>query len=65
MPTTDLSGALELMLGRGVQQLPVLDGSRIVGMVTRAQILQVLQIRTELDSRDLHGAAAESQRRAA
>jgi len=48
-PTTDLAEALELMLARRVHQLPVLDGSRIAGMITRAEILQVLQIRTELD----------------
>ncbi|HEY1296874.1 MAG TPA: CBS domain-containing protein [Chloroflexota bacterium] len=54
-PTTNLADALELMVARGVHQLPVLDGSRIAGMITRAEILQLLQIRTELDSRALHG----------
>jgi CBS domain-containing protein len=52
-PATNLADALELTLARGVQQLPVLDGDRVAGIITRADILQVLQVRTELDARRL------------
>jgi Zn-dependent protease/predicted transcriptional regulator len=48
-PATNLAYALELMQARGVQQLPVLEGERVVGMITRPDIQQVLQFRTELD----------------
>jgi Zn-dependent protease/CBS domain-containing protein len=50
-PTTELAEALELMVSSGVHQLPVMDSGRIVGMIARADILQVLQIRTEIDPR--------------
>jgi len=35
-----LTGAAELMLGRGVNRLPVLRGGRLVGIVTRADLVR-------------------------
>jgi Zn-dependent protease/CBS domain-containing protein len=64
-PTTDLAEALELMVARGVHQLPVVVDHHISGMITRAAILQVLQVRTELDQRVLSGDGLESSPRAA
>lgn len=52
-PASDLTAALELMAANRVHQLPVVDGERIVGVVTRETILSVLQVRDELGSTPL------------
>jgi len=47
-PQDDLTTALELMAAHDVHQLPVLDGRTFLGFVTRADVLRLIQIRTEL-----------------
>jgi CBS domain-containing protein len=47
-PQDDLSSALEMMATHDVHQLPVLDGRTFQGFVTRADVLRLIQIRTEL-----------------
>ena len=47
-PDTLLITALETMGNDGVNQLPVIRGGRLAGVVSRAQILQMIQARSEL-----------------
>ena len=47
-PQDDLTTALEMMAAHDVHQLPVLDGRTFLGFVTRADVLRLIQIRTEL-----------------
>jgi len=47
-PETSAAEALETMLRDGVNQLPVVLGGHLEGMVSRGHILQVLQTRAEL-----------------
>ena len=47
----DLSVALELLAEHTLHQAPVLDGDKLVGIVTRADILRVLQYRDEVGLR--------------
>jgi len=44
----DLISALEMMASHDVHQLPVLEGRTFLGFVTRADVLRLIQIRTEL-----------------
>ena len=47
-PRATLADALEA-LGRGdYEQVPVVDGGRLVGMLTRADVLRQFQLRSEL-----------------
>ncbi len=48
-PQTPLSEALETMTRDDVNQLPVMSGSRVEGVVSRANILQLLRTRSELE----------------
>lgn len=54
-PEDDLTRALEVMAANDVHQLPVLDRRTFLGFVTRADVLRLVQIRT-----DLSGSAKES-----
>lgn len=45
---SDLAAALKIMVDGNINQLPVTDGSRIVGVLTRADILRYLHLRDEL-----------------
>ena len=47
-PDTLLTTALETMGSDGVNQLPVLRGGHLAGVISRAQILQMIQARNEL-----------------
>ena len=47
-PDTPLSEALELMLSANVNQLPVVMNGKVVGMISRGDVLQYLQTRAEL-----------------
>jgi Zn-dependent protease/predicted transcriptional regulator len=44
----DLAGVMETMAANDVHQLPVVDGGLFVGFVTRADVLRLLQVRSEL-----------------
>jgi Zn-dependent protease/predicted transcriptional regulator len=57
-PDTDLADALELLVEHGLNQLPVLDGGRAVGLLTRADIMRYLQLREELRLRGAAGRRA-------
>lgn len=50
-PQDDLTHALEVMAANDVHQLPVLEGRTFLGFVTRADVLRLIQIRTELSSK--------------
>lgn len=39
---TDISEVAHIMLDHNIKQVPVVDGSKIVGMVTRADIIKLL-----------------------
>jgi len=44
----DIAAALEMMAGENVNQLPVMEFGRFVGFVTRADVLRLMQVRSEL-----------------
>jgi len=44
----DLAVALELLVNRTFNQLPVLDGGALVGLLTRADVLRFIQLNEEL-----------------
>lgn len=48
-PDTPLSAVAELLLRRGVKALPVLDGKRIVGLITGGDLLQRANMPLRLD----------------
>jgi Zn-dependent protease/CBS domain-containing protein len=55
-PEADLTRALEIMATQDVHQLPVVEGREFRGFVTRADVLRLIEIRTELGRRDGDGA---------
>jgi Zn-dependent protease len=50
-PETPLAEALAQMTSEGVNQLPVLVGSQLVGMITRDGLLTFMRVRSELGSK--------------
>ena len=44
----DITAAMEIMARENVHQLPVIEFGRFVGFVTRADVLRLMQIRSEL-----------------
>jgi len=44
----DITAALEIMARENVNQLPVIEFGRFVGFVTRADVLRLMQVRSEL-----------------
>jgi CBS domain-containing protein len=54
-PSDDLVRALEIMAAHDVHQLPVVDGRDFQGFVTRADVLRLIEIRTELSGRAGNG----------
>ena len=48
-PETSLTDALETMASNDVNQLPVVSGRRIAGVISRNSIVQLLQTRRELE----------------
>ncbi len=49
-PETPLTSALEMMGREDLNQVPVVSGGRLAGVLSRAQILSFLRTRTELQS---------------
>jgi Zn-dependent protease/CBS domain-containing protein len=47
-PDDDLTAALEMMAAHDVHQLPVIDARAFLGFVTRADVLRLIRIRSEL-----------------
>ena len=47
-PDDDISQALDVMAREGVHQLPVLDFRDFIGFVTRADVIRLMQIRSDL-----------------
>jgi Zn-dependent protease/CBS domain-containing protein len=50
-PETDASTALQLMATHDVNQLPVVDGTEVRGLLSRATLLRAVQLRGELKAR--------------
>jgi hypothetical protein len=50
-PDTDLSAALELLVGGSFHQLPVVMAGPVVGLLDRAHVLRSLPLRDELGLR--------------
>ena len=48
-PERPLAEALEMMGREDVNQMPVIQGGKLAGIISRAHILRVLQTRAELD----------------
>jgi CBS domain-containing protein len=51
-PTTPLRRAVDLLGAGDFEQLPVVDDGRLVGLLTRADVVRELQIREALDIHD-------------
>lgn len=49
-PDAPLNQVLEIMAGQDLNQLPVASNGELVGMISRADVLQLLQTRIELQS---------------
>ncbi len=47
-PDDDLTRALEIMASHDIHQLPVIDSRSVLGFVTRADVLRLIQIRSQL-----------------
>jgi Zn-dependent protease/CBS domain-containing protein len=47
-PSDDLSDAVDKLTGNDLDQVPVMDAGRFVGMLTRADVMRQLQLREEL-----------------
>ncbi len=47
-PDADLAAAVEVMAATGLNQLPVVADGRLVGLVSRATVFRLLQVRREL-----------------
>lgn len=47
-PREDITAALEAMALLDVHQLPVMEGNRFLGFITRADVIKLIQIRSEL-----------------
>jgi CBS domain-containing protein len=50
-PDTDLMDALRLMDEAHVAQLPVIDGDKVLGLLTREEIIHYIRLRMELEGR--------------
>jgi CBS domain-containing protein len=50
-PGSELSTAIQLMAESGLHQLPVIQDSRVVGLLSRADVVRFLQLRQELHLR--------------
>lgn len=56
-PTQPLLEVLQILEGRDINQVPVVAGDRLLGMITRDHLLRVLALKLELDmsgTRELH-----------
>lgn len=49
-PEDDLTRALEIMASHDIHQLPVIDSRSFLGFVTRADVLRLIQIRSQLSA---------------
>jgi Zn-dependent protease/CBS domain-containing protein len=58
-PTEHLGVAIGRMAQRGVHQLPVVEDERLLGLLTRADVLRYLQLRHELGMDDESTATAQ------
>jgi CBS domain-containing protein len=47
-PQTDAQTALELMAQHDVNQLPVVTGRQVVGLLTRGSLMRAIQLRQQL-----------------
>jgi CBS domain-containing protein len=48
-PSEALADAVGKLTGRDLEQVPVMDGDRFVGILTRADVMRQLQLREMLD----------------
>jgi Zn-dependent protease/CBS domain-containing protein len=56
-PDTDMAGALQLMVEGALNQVPVIQDDRLVGLLSRADVMRFLQMRDELGLRRLPAGA--------
>jgi len=47
-PEANGDEVLNSLVNNEVNQLPVLEGGRVVGIITRTDLLRILQLRTDL-----------------
>jgi CBS domain-containing protein len=56
-PQQNLNDVLPLMVSRDVNQLPVMENGRLVGVLSRDAIMRYLEVRRSLGLKDLRKAA--------
>ncbi|MEX0800262.1 MAG: site-2 protease family protein [Dehalococcoidia bacterium] len=54
-PEDDITLALEAMVREDVHQLPVIDSGRFLGFVTRADVMRLIQVRSDIGRRETTG----------
>ena len=42
-PDDDVEKALDIMVSRGVNRVPVMEGKKVVGIITRKEVLKILK----------------------
>lgn len=64
-PDENLARVLQIMGEADVNQVPVMDGRRLLGIISRGDIMRLIQVRSELESakRRTSDAASEEERR--
>jgi len=60
-PDDDLAGAIRILAEQDINQLPVVEDGRLVGLLSRSNVMRYLQVREELGVTG----ADEERRRAA
>lgn len=63
-PNTDMNVAMQLLVEGTLNQVPVVDGARVVGMLSRSDVLRFLQLRDELHLGDRSVQRTQSDTRA-
>jgi Zn-dependent protease/predicted transcriptional regulator len=59
-PEADMNGALQLLVEGELNQLPVISDGRVLGLLSRADVLRFLQLRDELGIRRMPGRRART-----
>jgi CBS domain-containing protein len=64
-PADDLQTCVKLMLDRGVKRLPVIEAGKLVGILTRADLMRALVSRLPAESKDASDAQIHADIRSA
>lgn len=59
-PSQDIAAAMQVMAREDVNQLPVVDGRELAGMLTRADVMRYIRLREDLSDGGLTGSVTAS-----